>query len=134
MPSDAKLRSNPGHLRIAYVSFFLVQSFDCFLFTSLSHRLFTDRAILTAPTHFFIRANAITLFPFILLVFLLRDQHVSTPIGKRVAMTFTLFHGLALVLITAYKVYGSWALEPFWAGFAFHGAWFASGTAALLGY
>ena len=89
---------------------------------------------MTGPTHFFIRANAVTLFPLVLLVFLLGDHHVESPVGKRVAWVFTLFHGLALLLIIWYRLNEPWHLEPFWGGVAFHGGWFLSGAAALMGY
>jgi hypothetical protein len=131
---SSELQWNPAHLRLAYITFFLVQTFDCFLFTSLSPQLFTDRSILTGPTIFFIRSNAVTLFPFVLLVFMLRGHHISTAVGQRVAWAYTLFHGLALVFVGWTKISGSWHFEQFWASVGFHGAWFASGVAALLGY
>ena len=125
---------NPRHLQLAYLSYFVVQSLDSFLFITLHPQLFKDRSILSGPTQFFIRSNAVTLFPFILLVFLLRKHHVSSDIGRKVAKVFTLFHTLALGLIFWARVHGPWHLEPFWASVGFHGAWCASGAAALMGY
>jgi hypothetical protein len=126
--------SNPLHLQLSYLSFFFVQTFDCLLFLSLTHQLFPDRTILTPPTQFFIFANATTLFPFVLLVFLLRDHHVSSDVGKRVALAFTLFHGLVLVLQGYQGLGGGWCFDQFWASVGFHGVWFVSGAAALAGY
>ena len=125
---------NPRHLRIAYISFFVVQSLDCFLFITLHPQLFKDQSVLSDPTQFFIRANAITLFPFILLVFSLRGHHVSSSIGRRVVIAFTLFHALGLFLLFWARIHGSWHLDPFWAAVGCHTAWFASGAAALMGY
>jgi hypothetical protein len=59
---------------------------------------------------------------------------VSSEIGKRVAIGFTLFHALGLALLFWARVKGSWHLEPFWAAVGFHCAWFASGAVALMGY
>jgi hypothetical protein len=126
---------NPRHLQLAYLSFFLVQSFDCFLFLMLSPQLFKDASVLTPATRFFIRANATTLFPFILLIFLLRKHHVSSAVGQTVAHAFCLFHGIVLVFITWTRAAeDEWSLEPSWAGIGFHGVWFASGVAALAGF
>ena len=125
---------NPRHLRLAYLSFFLIESFDCFLYLTLSSQLFTESSILTPPTVFFIRTNATTLFPFILLIFLLRNQHVSGSVGRQVARVFCLFHGVVLILIVVVRMTGSWGLEPFWVGVALHVVWLASGVAALAGF
>ena len=129
--SSSETNRNPGYLRLAYLSFFLVQSFDCLLFVTLSPQLFTDPSSLTGPTQFFIRANAATLFPFVLLVFLFRKYHISSEPGRRVAWAFTLFHGLVLALLSWTKITGQWHLEPFWLSVAFHATWFACGCAAL---
>jgi hypothetical protein len=131
-----KHQDNPRHLRYAYLSFLLIQTFDCYLFTSLSTLIFPDRTILTGPTQFFIRANAVSLFPYIVLIFLLRDVPVSTPIGRAVALSFTLLHGLALVFNSWHGGYGPWSFDPaaFWSAVFVHGMWFASGTAALMGH
>ena len=133
LPDPVEL-SNPRHLRLAYISFFLVQTFDCILFVTLSPQLFTDSSILTGPTQFWIRANATTLFPFVWLVFLLRQHHVSSHVGQRVVWIFVLFHALVLSFQSWTRLSGRWHLEPFWAVIAFHGAWFASGIAAIPGF
>jgi hypothetical protein len=125
---------NPLYLRLSYISFFVIQTFDCFLFTRLSPMLFTDPSILTGPTQFFIRSNAVTLFPLVLLVFLLRDYHVSTDVGRKVAWVFVLFHTLAVVLVSWHAYFGPWVLGQYILSFAFHGAWLLSGIAALSGY
>ena len=132
--SNPMERSNPRHLRLAYISSFLVQTFDCFLFIILSPQLFTDQSILTGPTQFWIRANATTLFPFVSLIFLLRHHHVSSDVGRRVVWMFTLFHGLVLLLQAWILLSGRWHMDLFWASVAFHGTWFASGMAAIMGY
>lgn len=59
---------------------------------------------------------------------------MSSEIGRRVAIGFTLFHALGLGLLFWARVNGSWHLEPFWAAVGFHCAWFASGAVALIGY
>lgn len=125
--------ANPLHLQFSYYSFFLVQSFDCLLFLSLTHHLFPDRTILSPPTRFFIFANATTLFPFVLLVFLLRGHHVSSKVGSEVACAFTLFHGLVLLLLGWQGWTGAWCFDQFWLSVGFHGFWFGSGVVALAG-
>ena len=132
-PSPTMTR-NPRYLRLSYLSFFVIQTFDCFLFTSLSPFLFTDRSILNGPTQFFIRANAATLFPLVLLIFMLKKHHVSTEVGRTVASVFVLFHALVLGLVSWHAYFGPWVLGQYIASFAFHGAWMASGIVALAGY
>jgi hypothetical protein len=125
--------SNPGYLKLAYISFFLVQSLDTFLFLTLSPQLFKTASILTGPTQFFIRSNAVTLFPFCLLVFRLRKHPITTPVGRIVAQSFVLFHGAVLVFVGWCVVSGRWYLEPLYGVLGFHGFWFVSGSAALAG-
>ena len=125
--------SNPGYLKLAYISFFLVQSLDTFLFLTLSPQLFKTASILTGPTQFFIRSNAVTLFPFCLLVFRLRNHPISTPVGRIVAQSFVLFHGAVLVFVGWCVVSGRWYLEPLYGVLGFHGFWFVCGSAALAG-
>jgi hypothetical protein len=123
---------NPFHLQISYWSFFIIQSLDVYLFLTLDRNLFTDPSILTEPTQFFIRANGTTLFPFALLVFMLRKYPVEGDVGKTVARSFTLFHGLVLLFLAWTRLTGLWTFGPFWASVGFHGIWFASGLAALI--
>jgi len=125
---------NPLHLQLSYISFFFVHTFDCVLFLSLTHNLFPERTILTPATQFFIFANATTLFPFVLLVFLLRRHPVSSDVGNKVAWTFTLFHGGVLVLQGYQGLSGGWCFDQFWLSVGFHGVWFGSGATALAGY
>jgi hypothetical protein len=125
---------NPRYLRLSYLSFFIIQTFDCFLFATLSPFLFTDRSILSGPAQFFIRANATTLFPLVLLIFMLRDHHVSTEVGRTVATVFVLFHALVMVLVAWHACFGPWVLGQYIASFTFHGAWMTSGIVALAGY
>ena len=131
---DYKDMRNPRYLHIAYISFFFVQSFDCLLFITLSRHLFKDRSILTGPTQFWIQANAVVLFPLALLVFLLRHEHITSSVGRRVAWAFTLFHALSLGLVAWHWIFGLWILDHTWAVVGFHGTWFASGAAALAGF
>src|SRR5271169_5049127 len=102
---------NPVHLQISYLSSFLVQIFTCLAFLFLTHNLVPEPTILTPATQFFIFSNANTLFPFVLLVFALRDHHVSSDVGNKVALAFTLFHGGVLVLQGYQGLSGGWCLD-----------------------
>jgi hypothetical protein len=133
MSTAATQALNPRYLRFAYISFFSVQSLDCILFLTLSPQLFPP-SVLSPSTRFFISADATTLFPLVLLVYLLRDQHISSPVGKRVALAFCVFHTMVLGLVFWARLYNEYWLEPFWAAVAFHAAWLACGLAALVSY
>jgi len=124
-------QENPDYLRYAYLSFVLTQVLQFFLLITLAQPVFPDRSILTGPTQFWIRAHTTSTLPFALLVFLLRDQPVSTPVGKKVALAFTLLHAFALLLVIWYRAYETWWMEPFWVSVVTHSLWFASGAAAL---
>jgi len=131
---ESKSAKNPTHLLIAYWTFFLVQTFDCFLFLTLSPHLFKISSVLTGPTRFFIRSNALTLFPFVLLVFSLRRHHVSTEVGKTVLRSFVMFHAGVLAFVGWCVFSGWWYLDPVMGVVGFHGSWLASGLVAMVGY
>jgi hypothetical protein len=48
-----------------------------------------------------------------------------------VALAFTLFHELVLVLQGYQGLGGGWYFDQFLAGVGFHGVWFVSGAGAL---
>lgn len=85
--------SNPRHPRLAYISFFLVQTFDCFLFITLSSPPPAfDRSINTHWSH-----SIFGFEPMLQLCSCLSTLVRCNAIGKRVAWTFTLFHRLFIV-------------------------------------
>jgi hypothetical protein len=129
------MAENPHHLRIAYNSYFLIQLLSTILLTTLHQSIFPDPSLLTDPmTVFFIRGDAGYLFPFISLVWLLRDNHVSTPVGKKVAVTFALANLWGLGLVGWTWLSEGWIMEGWRSSLILHGLWGVSGIVALAGY
>jgi hypothetical protein len=128
------MAENPHHLRIAYNSYFLIQLLSTILLTTLHQSIFPDPSLLTAPTVFFIRGDAGYLFPFISLVWLLRDNHVSTPVGKKVAVGFGLANLWSLGLVGGTRLSGGWIMEGWRSSLILHGLWGVPGIVALAGY
>lgn len=126
---------NPQWMQYLYLSSLVVQSFDTAAFITLKFfPTYTNpksrQLQLTPYARFATRAYATLLFPFILLCYRLRKNHIrDTEVGQTVGLAFAMFHGFAFAAYgwMAYtkSVKDRFRIEPFRVVMGVHGTWTA---------
>ncbi|KDQ07930.1 hypothetical protein BOTBODRAFT_38368 [Botryobasidium botryosum FD-172 SS1] len=121
----------PVSLKLAYVSFLVVQSLEVFLFTFFPQ--FLARGTALAKGEFFsLRSIGVTLLPVMLFFHYAYHHHPSTPIGALALRIFNIYHGLICVadMLTLWEqAHGHESgFGDTNASLAFHAFWLAGGV------